>query len=126
METNKRKDPLTGEEFIPKKISQRFATPQNRIKYNNRLAGALRQEKAYVDKPMNSTHRILRELMKNKKKETFYKQFLIGKGVDFRVSNNTVKVDGYTRYALYEFIYIFDDNDKNGKITIINNSDGRY
>jgi len=126
METEKRKDPLTGEEFIPKKISQRFATPQNRIKYNNRLAGALRLEKAYVDKPMNSTHRILRDLMKNKKKETFYKQFLIGKGVDFRVSNNTVNVDGILRHALYEFIYIFDDNDTNGKVTIINNSDGRY
>jgi len=126
METEKRKDPLTGEEFIPKKISQRFASSQNRIKYNNKLAGALRQEKAYVDKPMNSTHRILRDLMKNKKKETFYKQFLIGKGVDFRIINNTVKVDGYIKYALYEFIYIFDDNETNGKVTIINNSDGRY
>jgi len=126
METEKRKDPLTGEEFIPKKKTQRFATPQNRIKYNNKLAGALRNEKAYVDKPMNSTHRILRDLMKNKKKETFYKQFLIGKGVDFRIINNTVKVDGYIKYALYEFIYIFGDNDTNGKVTIINNSDGRY
>jgi|GEM_PF-1532353 len=126
METEKRKDPLTGEEFIPKKKTQRFATTQNRIKYNNKLAGALRQEKAYVDKPMNSTHRILRELMKNKKKETFYKQFLIGKGVDFRIINNTIKVDGFIQYAIYEFIYIFDDHETNGKVTIINNSDGRY
>lgn len=126
METEKRKDPLTGEEFIPKKKTQRFATPQNRIKYNNKLAGALRQEKAYLDIPMNSTHRILRELMKNKKKETFYKQFLIGKGVDFRIINNTKKVDGFIQYAIYEFIYIFDDHETNGKVTIINNSDGRY
>jgi len=126
METEKRKDPLTGEEFIPKKISQRFATPQNRIKYNNKLAGALRQEKAYVDKPMNSTHRILKDLMKNKKKETFYKQFLIGKGVSFRVFNTIKKVDNVERHSLYEFIYIFNDNESNGKVTIINNSDGRY
>jgi hypothetical protein len=126
METIIRNDLLTGEDFVPKKISQRFATPQNRIKYNNNKANALRQERAFVDKPINSTHRVLRELMKNSKKQEFYKQFLLGKGVDFRVSNNTVKVDGFLRYALYEFIYIFDDNDTNGKVTIINNSDGRY
>lgn len=30
-----RTDPLTGEEFSPKKSSQRFASPENRIKYNN-------------------------------------------------------------------------------------------
>ncbi len=126
METNKRKDPLTGEEFIPKKISQRFATPQNRIKYNNNLANALRQERAVVDKPINSTHRVLRELMKNSKKKEFYKQFLLGKGVDFRVFNKVETFDGVLRYSLYEFIYIFNNNDDNGKVIIINNSDGRY
>lgn len=129
MGTLKKKDLLTGEEFIPKKISQRFATPQNRIKYNNNSANALRQERAVVDKPINTTHRVLRELMKNKKKETFYKQFLLGKGVDFRVFNTIKIVDNIRYHSLYEFIYIFndnDDNDANCKITIINNSDGRY
>ena len=38
METLKRKDLLTNEEFIPKKISQRFANSKNRIKYNNQKA----------------------------------------------------------------------------------------
>lgn len=126
MEPEKRKDLLTGEEFIPKKISQRFANPQNRIKYNNNLANALRQERAVVDKPMFKTHRVLKELMKNKKMETFHKQFLLGKGIDFRVFNNIKIFEGIARYALYEFIIIFGYGDKDMEVTIINNADGRY
>lgn len=126
MEPEKRKDKLTGEEFVPKKISQKFANPQNRVKYNNNLANALRQERAVVDKPINKAHRILKELMKNKKKETFHKQFLLGKGIDFKALNKIITVEGIPRYALYEFIFIFGVGDKNMEVTIINNSDGRF
>lgn len=126
MEPEKRKDPLTGEEFVPKKISQRFANPQNRVKYNNNLANALRQERAVVDKPINKAHRILKELMKNKKKETFHKQFLHGKGLDFKALNKIIIFEGIPRYALYEFIFIFGVDDKNMEVTIINNYDGRF
>ena len=126
METLKRNDLLTGEEFVPKKISQRFANPQNRIKYNNNKASTLRQERAFVDKPMNTTHRVLRELMKDIKEKEFFKQFLLGKGVDFKVFNNIKIVNGVNRHSLYEFTFIFKDNDDNGKVTIINNFYGRY
>ena len=55
-------DPLTGEEFIPKKSSQRFATPANRIKYNNEKASKTRIKRAFIDKPLHQNqcnHRLI-------------------------------------------------------------------
>lgn len=122
METEKRKDPLTGEEFVPKKISQRFATSDNRIKFNNQKANAVRKEVSYIDKPLHLNRRILKQLMGNEKEKTFHKEFLLGKGIDFRVTTHVITIDSIKRFCLYQFIYIFDDQN----VTIINNSDGRF
>ena len=35
-EANLRKDPLTKEDFIAKRVNQKFAKPENRIKFYNR------------------------------------------------------------------------------------------
>ncbi len=122
METLKRKDLLTNEEFIPKKISQRFANSKNRIKYNNQKATFRRQKKAYIDNPIHKNHKILEQLLNNEKQKTFHKQFLLGKGIDFSVTTHIKLVDAIQRHCIYEFIYIFNEEN----ITILNNSDGRY
>jgi hypothetical protein len=40
----KKVDPLTYEEFVPRSINQRFKSPQNQIKYNNKLQSKRRKE----------------------------------------------------------------------------------
>ena len=122
MEPEKRKDPLTGEEFVPKKISQRFATSENRIKFNNHKANTVRKKRSYIDTPLHLNHRILEQLMCNEKQKTFHKEFLLGKGIDFRVATHVITIDNISRYCLYQFIYIFDGHN----VTIINNNDGRF
>ncbi len=42
------KDPLTGEDFIPKRVNQRFASASNRKKFNNQQANALRKKRAII------------------------------------------------------------------------------
>ena len=58
------KDPLTGQVFIPKKISQKYASPENRIKHNNKKASILRQERAFLDKHIHKNHLIIKEIYK--------------------------------------------------------------
>ena len=51
-------DPFTGEEFIPKKISQRFANKENRIKFNNEKAKKIRIEQAPIINPLKLNFKI--------------------------------------------------------------------
>lgn len=100
------KDLLTGEEFEPKKSSQKFANAANRIKYNNKLANEFRKSKAFIDKPLSKNLKILNELMYGKKEAAFHQEFLLGKGFDFRCTN---RVDTYrgTRYnCVYQYILV--------------------
>lgn len=100
------KDPLTGEEFEPKKRSQKFACAANRIRYNNKKANELRVSRAYIDAPLNNSHNLLRKLMEGKSEATFHSEFLDGKGVDFRVCNHQYNYSGRMHYCIYEFIII--------------------
>ena len=51
-EDNKEKamDPLTGEEFVPKRSNQKFASRENQIRYNNLKAKEIRQAKSKTRK----------------------------------------------------------------------------
>ncbi len=112
-----RKDLLTGEEFEPKRINQKFAFAINRVTYHNRKASELRQILSYLSTPLFVNIRILIELMKDKDEATFHKQFLIGKGFDFAVHNNVIRIDGKNHFAIYHFAVIPLGNDQ---IKIVN------
>jgi len=114
------KDLLTGEEFQPKKISQKFKTAQNRIKYHNQKSNELRKKKAKVDGPLHKNLRILNELMEGKSEETFHDQFLLGKGFDFKVTNRVLSHKDQPYFCVYQYIKIHE----NGHTKIIR--DDRY
>lgn len=110
-------DLLTNEEFIPKRINQKFAKPANRIKYYNKKANNLRNYLNYINKPLLQNFKILTSLMENKTEMEFHKQYLIGKGFDFKV---------ITHYSMYNNlrlpnVYNFKIHSiENEKIRIIN------
>jgi hypothetical protein len=118
----KRIDPLTGEEFIPKKISQKYASPSNRIKHNNQKASKLRQEKASLDKHVHKNNIILREIFKERVENHFNCDWLEGKGFRFDSTNHQIKYKGAMRNCVYEFILIEIENEN--KIEVIKN--GRF
>ena len=68
-------DLLTNEEFIPKRINQRFANSENRIKYYNNKANELRHYLSYINKPLNQNFKIISQLMENKTEAIFHKEF---------------------------------------------------
>ncbi|QBZ98855.1 hypothetical protein [Flavobacterium sangjuense] len=119
MKKDTRKDPLTGEEFIPKKISQRFATPQNRIIWNNQKAAQTRLKRAFVDKPLHKNQAILLELINNKKEITVHEEFLRGRGYDFNMTSHFEMWEGKKHPCIYEFIIVSTID--NPQIKIIRN-----
>lgn len=114
----KKIDPLTSEEFIAKKKSQRFATSENRIKYNNQLATDLRESRAIIDKKLHLNHKILLQELENKNEITLHEKYLEGRGFSFLVFNHLTTHEGIDRKCIYEFIIVIL---KNNHIKIIRN-----
>ncbi|MFA6274041.1 MAG: hypothetical protein WC662_02665 [Candidatus Paceibacterota bacterium] len=101
-----RKCLYSGEEFIPKKISQRFATPQNRIKYNNQKASQINIERAFVDKHLHTNRNILKELIGNKAEVIVHQEFLRGRGFNFGLTTYFEEYGRRKVPCLYEFMII--------------------
>lgn len=67
MESNERRDPLTGEYFFPKRRNQRFANEKNRIAYHNRNQTALRDIKSETDRILEKNRQILQACLNGTK-----------------------------------------------------------
>ena len=106
------KDLLTGEEFEPKRSTQKFACSENRIKYNNMRANELRTEKSIIDKPLSNNLNILNKLMMGKNEAIFYNQYLLGKEYDFKVFNCVKEYNGTRGYGIYQYIMLHLENEQ--------------
>ncbi|MFM7018143.1 hypothetical protein [Flavobacterium sp.] len=115
-EVTRRTDPQTGELFFPKRANQKFARPENRIKFNNDAANELRREREHINKPIHNAHVKLRKLMVGRNEAEFSIDFLRGYGLDFNVFNHYVLYNGIQRPAIFEFVFIIDKVNKEVKI----------
>ncbi len=115
--TNQRIDPYTGENFIPKKISQRFATSENRIKYNNDKAKKIRIEQAPIINPLKTNYKIIKELIGTKSEIEVNKHFLKGKGFNFEVITQMDLYNGRPCPLIFEYFIV--NNPENDNINII-------
>lgn len=102
----KRQDLLTKEEFIPSRINQKFAKPQNRIKYYNDKANEFRHSIAYINKPLNLNIKILNDLMKGQGEAIYHKQYLLGKGYSMGIYTHIEQYDGKNQFAIHKYIII--------------------
>jgi hypothetical protein len=105
-------DPLTGKEFIPKRSNQLFESPANRIKYNNQKAREFRNELDHINKPLVKNVKILNELLMNKTKITFHREFLKGKGFTFNVITHFDNFEGEEHPCLYQYMITEMSNEK--------------
>lgn len=113
----KRNDLLTGETFIPSRITQKFVSPSNRIKFNNDKANNIRQSLMFIHRPLKTNLNILDSLMTGKEKAVFSKEFLRGKGFVFEVLTHFKMIQGNRLPCIYHYaINVIDDE----KIEFIN------
>lgn len=116
--TNERIDPLTGEKFIPKKISQRFATSENRIKFNNDKAKKIRIEQAPIINPIKTNYKIIKELIGTKTEVEVNKHFLRGKGFNFKVITQMDIYNGRTYPLIFDYLIVSNSNNDNINIKL--------
>jgi hypothetical protein len=108
----KRKDLLTGQEFYPSRITQKFACGDNRIKYHNLKANKLRHSVMFVNNPLQKNLRILNEIMEGKTKCVFHKQYLLGKGYSFDVLTHYENFESKRTACIYHFTIQVGENDQ--------------
>jgi hypothetical protein len=116
MEKIERKDPLTGQAFIPKRSNQRFATSYNRKKFNNQIANDLRKEREYIIGPLNRKHGLFKKLMTGKHKAVFSYEYIDGYGLDFNTITHHEIINDIQVPCFFEFAIYLDGISKTVKI----------
>ncbi|AEA42431.1 hypothetical protein Fluta_0424 [Fluviicola taffensis DSM 16823] len=96
-------DPLTGEEFEPKRTNQKFASQENRIRFNNNKAKKLRDSMSFVNAPLQQNLRILNELLEGIKEAVVHIEFLNGKNFHFGVFTHIQKVGEDKMKMIYQY-----------------------
>ena len=94
----------SGQEFYPKRNNQIFASKKNRINYHNCLNNKLRHELKSTNNQLLFNFKICKNLLYKNKSVTVHREFLKGKGFDFKFFTNLTEnkaKTGYT-YALYD------------------------
>ena len=114
---NQRKDPLTGELFVPKKVTQKFKNRENQIKYNNQLQSIRREFLGQLLRPLLKTHRILTNAIGEKSTITLHKQWLAGAGADMTLFTHVETIDTKGFHAIFNFTILA--NNEYYKITKI-------
>ena len=99
-----RKCLFSGEEFYPKRNNQVFASKKNRINYHNSINNKLRNELKSTNNQLILNYKICKELLNKNRSTTVHREFLKGKGFDFKFFTSLTENkanNGYT-YALYD------------------------
>ncbi len=97
------KDLLTQEVFVKRRSNQKFARPQNRIRYNNQKAQRKRTAKAFVDRPLDRNRTILGRILAGRKEITVSRDFLLGSGFTFDLYNYQKMEDDHLYAGIYEY-----------------------
>jgi hypothetical protein len=99
----KAKDPLTQEEFNKRRSNQKFATANNRIKYNNQKARKKRLAKGSIDRMLDTNRTVLSRIIGNNTEIIVSRDYLLGAGFSFSYYSYSREVNGVTYAGIYEF-----------------------
>ena len=97
------KDPLTQEEFVKRRSNQKFATSNNRIRFNNQKARQKRIMKGFVDKILDQNRKVLSRIIGDKTEIIVSKDFLLGAGFSFNYYSFIKEISGVPYSGIYEY-----------------------
>ena len=102
-----RKDPFTGEIFIPKRMNQIYANRKNQIACNNSKAFNKRQENKNTNNVLNKNYETLKRILGDKKEVNVSTDFLRGAQFDFKYfTNYSTTPDKLPRYHIFNYCLI--------------------
>ena len=103
MNYKQRIDPFSGENFVPSRYNQKFATRKNQVAFNNVKSRDLRQEKAPFDKAIEKNRKVLSIILLNADSVKISRDYLLGAGFNFNIFNGSYQVDGVKYQTVYDF-----------------------
>ena len=106
-----RRDPLTKEEFEPKRTNQRFANPENRINYHNEIAREKRKLTSKVNYTLTRNWNIILKQLDGKRKVMRSYEFMLGAGFDFDYFQRQYHINDSVFCRIYNCIYLINDDD---------------
>ena len=104
---------FSGEEFLPIRSNQLFASKGNRVKYHNDKSNKLRNHLKITNNQILLNYKICIEVLDNSKSKIVHKEFLKGKGFNFSYFTNLEKsqsIENSVSYGLYDLCYEKYDN----------------
>jgi hypothetical protein len=102
-------DPLTGQEFVPKRSNQKFASRENQIRYNNLKAKEIRQAKARTRKTLDTNRKVLQIVLGPYNEIIRSYDYLLGAGLNFGFNTHTMKMDGIIWTCIDDYAYALID-----------------
>lgn len=108
-----RKDPLTGETFVPRRFNQKFASRENQITYNNIKARKKRRLKAPVDRVLDKNRSVILGIIGDEQQVIRSRDFLLGAGFNFSYFSRSLMMSGKRCQLIYEYC-------------VLDNTDGTY
>ncbi len=106
------KDPLTGEQFVPRRNNQRFANEKNRIRYNNNLALNRKKFKSKILKQLDFNWNILHNLLNNKEVIECSEDYLRGAGLHFGYLTHYILRNGTKWSCVFNYAYLRISKDR--------------
>jgi hypothetical protein len=97
-------DLLTGEPFVPKRDTQKFATRGNAIKYNNLKAKERREEIKYIQVPLKLNFEILKNELGKEPEKIFSVNYLLGAKFNFAIHTHRRTVGNVAWPCIYNFM----------------------
>lgn len=95
----------SGEEFIPKRENQLFASKANRVNYHNSINNKLRQEQSLVNKQLTKNLKVFKALLGNKDKVIANKHYLRGAGFSFKNFTHVANSNNSIVYGIYDILF---------------------
>lgn len=102
-----RKCLYSGEEFVPKRNNQVFASKKNRTNYHNKINNKFRNDLKLINNQLLLNYKICKDLLAKKAEVTIHREFLRGKGFNFMyfTSFRRKKDTSFLVYALYDITF---------------------
>jgi hypothetical protein len=96
-------DPFTGKPFRQTKQTQRFATRENQVRFNNKKATEQRRTLSPYLIILFRNRKILRGLLGDKTERTVTRDFLQGAGYSFRYQTHTLDFNNQQAFGVFEY-----------------------
>lgn len=105
----KRECPCCGETFETNRIDKFYIADLHQRNHNNSRQYDKRKKLDLINKPLNATYNIYKELLGNKLSTRISKEFLKGRGANLKYFSHVEKIDGLPTHVLFDIAIINEE-----------------